>query len=78
MEARALYKRRGKIGLTDREKRKEDNKLNSKAKRDDLLASRRRMINSKQGELDSLSMVITQSWLNTSSSIQLRPLQIVL
>ena len=77
MEARALYKRRGKIGLTDREKRKEDNKLNSKAKRDDLLASRRRMI-SKHGELDSLSMVITQSWLNTSSSIQLRPLQIVL
>ena len=70
MEARALYKRRGKIGLTGREKRKEVNKLNSKAKRDDLLASRRRIplgeLN-KQGELDSLSMVITQSWLNTSS-----------
>ena len=39
----ALYKRKGKFGAGGREKRKECNKLNSRAKRDSLLASRRKM-----------------------------------
>ena len=39
----ALYKRKGERGFTDREKRKELYKITSKAKRDDLVASRRKM-----------------------------------
>ena len=40
----ALYKCKGKFGVAaGREKRKECNKLHSKAKRDSLIASRRKM-----------------------------------
>ncbi len=39
----ALYKCKGKFGVSGREKRKECNKLNSKAKRDSLIASKRKM-----------------------------------
>lgn len=39
----ALYKRKGKVGFSDKEKRREFNKQCSRAKKDEIIASRRRM-----------------------------------
>ena len=39
----SLYKRKGKLGLADREKRKEFNKQKSKAKKEQMIDSKRRM-----------------------------------
>lgn len=39
----ALYKRKGKFGLTGRDKRRESSKLHSQAKRDDIIATRRKI-----------------------------------
>lgn len=38
-----LYKSKGKFGLASKERRKECNRLNSQAKRADVIASRRKM-----------------------------------
>ncbi len=39
----ALYKRKGKVGVGNKEKRKELSRLASKAKREEILDSKRRM-----------------------------------
>lgn len=47
-----LYKSKGRFGLSGREKRKEINRLHSQTKKNDLLASKRKI---SMGRLDAES-----------------------